>query len=79
MNIDTDTQYAFTRAIADHMFRNYDGILKVDGEVGRKKDYDPRTYLTYAETSLAERVKQAVRDLGGTGSTIFSSRGEFPS
>lgn len=79
MNIDTDTQYAFTRAIADHMFRNYDGILKVDGEVGRKKDYDPRTYLAYAETSLAERVKQAVRDLGGAGSTIFLSRGEFPS
>lgn len=78
MNIDTDTQYAYTRAIADHMFRNYDGVLKVDGEVGRKKDYDPRTYLTYAETSLAERVKQAVRDLGGTGSTIFSSKGEFP-
>ncbi|BBJ42166.1 fructose-bisphosphate aldolase [Streptomyces antimycoticus] len=25
MNLDTDTQYAFTRPIADHMFRNYDG------------------------------------------------------
>ena len=45
MNIDTDTQYAFTRPIADHMFKNYDGVLKVDGEVGDKKAYDPRTYL----------------------------------
>jgi fructose-bisphosphate aldolase class II len=76
MNIDTDTQYSFSRAVADHMFRNYDGVLKVDGEVGRKKDYDPRTYLTLAETSLAERVKQAVYNLGGTGTTIFSSEGE---
>jgi fructose-bisphosphate aldolase class II len=79
MNIDTDTQYAFTRAVADHLFRNYDGILKVDGEVGRKKDYDPRTYLTLAETALAERVKQAVCDLGGTGSSIYSSSGDLHS
>ena len=76
MNIDTDTQYAFSRAVADHMFRNYDGVLKVDGDVGRKKEYDPRTYLTLAETSLAERVKRAVRDLDGTGTTILSSAGE---
>lgn len=76
MNVDTDTQYAFTRPIADHIFRNYDGVLKVDSDVGRKKDYDPRTYLTLAEASLAERVKQAVSNLGGTGTTIFSSAGE---
>ncbi len=63
MNIDTDTQYAFTRAIADHFFKNYDGVLKVDGEVGNKKAYDPRSYLTLAETALAERVKQAVTEL----------------
>ena len=42
MNIDTDMQYAFTRAIADHCFKNYDGVLRVDGEVGNKKAYDPR-------------------------------------
>ena len=42
MNVDTDTQYAFTRPVADHMFRNYDGVLKVDGDVGNKKAYDPR-------------------------------------
>lgn len=57
MNIDTDTQYAFTRAIADHMLKNYDGALKVDGEVGSKKAYDPRSYMTLAETAMAERVK----------------------
>ena len=58
MNIDTDTQYAFTRAIADHMFRNYGGVLKVDGEVGDKKAYDPRSYLASAEMALAERVRK---------------------
>jgi fructose-bisphosphate aldolase class II len=71
MNIDTDTQYAFTRPIADHMFKNYDGVLKVDGEVGRKKAYDPRTYLAAAEKAMAERVKQAVKDLRGEGTSLF--------
>jgi fructose-bisphosphate aldolase class II len=71
MNIDTDTQYAFTRPIADHMFRNYDRVLKVDGEVGSKKAYDPRNYLAAAEKAMAERVKQAVKDLRGEGSTLY--------
>ncbi len=71
MNIDTDTQYAFTRAIVDHVFKNYDGILKVDGEVGNKKAYDPRSYLTLAETALAERVKQAVKELRAGGTTMM--------
>jgi fructose-bisphosphate aldolase class II len=71
MNIDTDFQYAFTRTIADHMLRNYDGVLKVDGEVGNKKTYDPRVYLAKAEMAMAERVKQAVSDLRGTGTTLF--------
>ena len=71
MNIDTDTQYAFTRPIADHMLRNYSGVLKVDGEMGDKKAYDPRTYLALAESAMAERVKQAVSDLRAVGSTMF--------
>jgi fructose-bisphosphate aldolase class II len=70
MNIDTDTQYAFTRPIADHMLKNYNGVLKVDGDVGNKKTYDPRVYLETAEESMAERVKQAVKDLRGTGTTL---------
>ena len=71
MNIDTDTQYAFTRPIADHMLKNYDGVLKVDGEVGNKKTYDPRVYMKLAEESMAERVKQAVKDLRGADTTLF--------
>jgi fructose-bisphosphate aldolase, class II len=71
MNIDTDTQYAFTRPIADHMYRNYDGVLKVDGEVGNKKAYDPRSYLSLGEEALARRVQQAVKDLGSKGTTLF--------
>jgi fructose-bisphosphate aldolase, class II len=72
MNIDTDTQYAFTRPIVDHLLKNYDGVLKIDGEVGKKKAYDPRTYLKLAESFMAERVKQAVIDLRGVGTTLFS-------
>jgi fructose-bisphosphate aldolase, class II len=73
MNIDTDMQYAFTRPIADHMFRNYDGVLKVDGEVGNKKTYDPRSYLTMAESAMAERVKLAVTELKGIGTTMYKA------
>ncbi|MBM4271234.1 MAG: class II fructose-bisphosphate aldolase [Deltaproteobacteria bacterium] len=71
MNIDTDTQYAFTRPIVDHMLKHYDGVLKIDGEVGSKSAYDPRSYLALAEAAMAERVKQAVNDLRGTGTTLF--------
>jgi fructose-bisphosphate aldolase class II len=73
MNIDTDMQYAFTRAIAAHMFKNYDGVLKVDGEVGNKKAYDPRSYLAQAEVAMAERVHQAVSDLRGVGTTMYKA------
>jgi fructose-bisphosphate aldolase class II len=73
MNIDTDMQYAFTRAIADHVLKNYDGVLKVDGDVGRKKAYDPRTYLGHAEAAMAERVAQAARDLKSAGKTMFQA------
>ncbi len=73
MNIDTDTQYAFTRAIADHMLKNYDGVLKVDGDVGQKKQYDPRSYLALAEAAMAERVKEAVSALRGAGATCASN------
>jgi fructose-bisphosphate aldolase, class II len=76
MNVDTDSQYAFTRAIADHMLKNYRGVLKVEGEVGNKKAYDPRNYLGLAEASMADRVKQAVSDLRGTGTTLFKGATE---
>ena len=67
MNVDTDTQYAYTRAVADTMFRNYDGVLKVDGEVGNKKIYDPRAWGKIAETAMAARVVQACEQLGSAG------------
>ena len=70
MNVDTDMQYAFTRAIVDHCFRNYAGVLKVDGDVGDKKAYDPRSYLALAEAAMAERVKQAVSELRAAGTTM---------
>jgi fructose-bisphosphate aldolase class II len=67
MNIDTDTQYAFTRAVAGHIFANYDGVLKVDGEVGNKKAYDPRAWGKLGEASMAARVAQAASQLGSAG------------
>ena len=70
MNVDTDTQYAFTRPIADHMFKNYDGVLKVDGEVGNKKTYDPRTYGKSAEAGMAARVVEACTDLRSVGTKL---------
>ena len=70
MNIDTDTQYAYSRAIADHMLRNYDGVIKVDGGIGRKATYDPRSYGRVAEAAMAARVAEACRDLGSAGRHI---------
>ncbi|MET7332744.1 class II fructose-bisphosphate aldolase [Nonomuraea sp. NPDC005650] len=70
MNIDTDTQYAFTRPIADHMFRNYDGVLKVDGDVGNKKTYDPRSYGKSAEAGMAKRIVEACENLKSAGTKI---------
>ncbi|TWV50738.1 class II fructose-bisphosphate aldolase [Streptomyces misionensis] len=70
MNLDTDTQYAFTRPVAGHMFANYDGVLKVDGEVGNKKAYDPRTWGKLAEAGMAARVVEATQHLRSAGNKI---------
>ena len=70
MNVDTDTQYAFTRAVAGHMFANYDGVLRIDGEVGNKKAYDPRSYGKAAEESMAARVAQACEHLRSAGTRV---------
>ncbi|MFZ2173678.1 MAG: class II fructose-bisphosphate aldolase [Rhodococcus sp. (in: high G+C Gram-positive bacteria)] len=70
MNVDTDTQYAFTRPIVGHMFTNYDGVLKIDGEVGNKKFYDPRSYLKKAEAGMTARVIEACNDLKSAGRSV---------
>ncbi len=70
MNVDTDTQYAFTRPVVDHMLRNYDGVLKVDGEVGNKKQYDPRAWGKAAEAGMAARVVRACEDLRSAGTKL---------
>jgi len=72
MNVDTDTQYAFSRAVADHFFKNYNGVLKIDGEVGNKKVYDPRSYLKAGEVAMAARVGEACDDLEATGKSVLS-------
>jgi fructose-bisphosphate aldolase, class II len=70
MNVDTDTQYAFTRPIAGHMLSNYDGVLKIDGEVGNKKVYDPRSYLKVAEGAMGDRVVEACESLRSAGKAL---------
>ena len=73
MNIDTDTQYAFTRPVVDHMMKHYDEVLMIDGEIGAKKSYDPRTYLKLAEAGVAIRMGRACDDLKSTGQSIFGT------
>ncbi len=70
MNIDTDTQYAFTRPVVDHIMKNYDGVLKIDGEVGNKKAYDPRAWGKAAEAGIAARIVEACDDLRSTGTSL---------
>jgi fructose-bisphosphate aldolase class II len=74
MNIDTDTQYDFTRPIVDHMMKNYNGVLKVDGEVGEKKAYDPRTWGKIGETGMAARVVRACEDLRSAGTSLSAAK-----
>jgi fructose-bisphosphate aldolase class II len=70
MNIDTDCQYAYTRPIVDHMYTNYAGVLKVDGDVGNKKVYDPRSYMKKAEVGMADRVVEACKTLKSAGNSV---------
>jgi fructose-bisphosphate aldolase class II len=72
MNVDTDMQYAFTRGVADHFYKNYDGILKIDGEVGNKKVYDPRSYLKKGETSMKEHLIKIIKTLRSENTTLYT-------
>ncbi|MCM3660354.1 class II fructose-bisphosphate aldolase [Georgenia satyanarayanai] len=70
MNVDTDTQYAFTRPVVEHMFKNYDGVLKIDGDVGNKKAYDPRAWGKAAEAGMAARIVEACQQLRSAGTKM---------
>ncbi len=72
MNIDTDTQYAYTRPIVNHMFKNYDQVLKIEGEVGSKNHYDPRAYSKMGENGMTERIVQAIKDLKSEGKSLLA-------
>jgi fructose-bisphosphate aldolase class II len=71
VNLDTDAQYAFTRAVADHVFANYDGVLRIDGNVGRKAAYDPRSWGRKAEAALATRVAEATQLFGSSSRSVL--------
>ena len=72
MNVDTDTQYAFTRPVADHIMKNYDGVLRIEGEMGNKKVYDPRSYLKKGMANMKDRVIEAVKDLRSDGKSMLN-------
>lgn len=72
MNVDTDTQYAYSRAVVEHMFKNYDQMLKIDGEVGNKKFYDPRAWMKAAEKQMQARVEKSIEDLKAEGTTLLN-------
>jgi fructose-bisphosphate aldolase class II len=71
MNVDTDTQYAYSRAIVDHMLKNYDAMLKIEGEVGNKKFYDPRAWMKAGENLMAARIVQSAKDLKSAGKSLL--------
>ena len=73
MNVDTDTQYAYTRPVVNHLFTNYDQVLKVEGEVGSKKHYDPRTWMKKAENQMKDRIIQSVKDLKADGTSLLKN------
>ncbi len=70
MNVDTDTQYVFTRPIIDHMLKNYDQILKVDSEIGLKKEYDPKSWKKIGRAGMVDRLVQACQDLKSAGKSV---------
>ena len=70
MNLDSDAQYAYTRAVADHMFVNYAGVVRADCGIGDKRAYDPRTWGRSAEQAMAARVVEACHQLGSAGRSL---------
>ncbi len=70
MNVDTDTQYAFTRGVLDHMLKRYDAILRIDGDVGRKHDSFAETWLRRGMASMRARVVELCGQLGSAGRSL---------
>lgn len=70
MNFDTDGQYAFTRKAVDYMFKNYDRVLSIDGEVGVKLSYFAGTWLSEGGHAVSEYVSQLCEKLGSTWKSV---------
>jgi fructose-bisphosphate aldolase class II len=73
MNIDTDTQFAFSEPIGSYVSNNQRAFrFQVDPEDGTpyKKAYDPRKYLRAGELGIVKRLQEACEDLGSKGRSI---------
>jgi fructose-bisphosphate aldolase class II len=68
MNIDTDTQWAFTCPIREYMDKNHDYLMSQIGnpegdDKPNKKKIDPRAWLVQGEKGITARLLDAFRDL----------------
>jgi fructose-bisphosphate aldolase class II len=72
VNVDTDNQYAFTRAVAGHVLDHWDGVLRIDGGLGDKHSFDPRAWGRAGEAAMAERVRQACEQVGSAGRSLVA-------
>jgi fructose-bisphosphate aldolase, class II len=72
VNLDSETQYAFTRAAAEHMIDHREGVVAAEPASGDKRAYDPRAWGAKAEMAMAERVAQACEQLGSAGRSIVA-------
>lgn len=73
MNIDTDTQFAYSRPVGEYVEANARAFkYQVDPDTDQpyKKQYDPRVWVREAELSMASRLEEAFKDLGATGRSV---------
>jgi fructose-bisphosphate aldolase class II len=67
VNVDSDMQLAFTRAVADHVTGHADGLNPAAPD---ETAFDPRTWGARAEEAMAARVAAACETLGSAGRSL---------
>ena len=76
MNIDTDTQFAFSNGLHTHIQKNPTAYEhQIDPESGKpnKSTYDPRKVLRAGEESMVTRIQEAFEVLESKGKSLASS------
>lgn len=76
MNIDTDTQFAFARAVGAYVREHQEAFEhQISPTSGHplKKLYDPRKFIRAGELGMVERLSQAFEELGSKGKSVSSA------